>query len=241
MSTKEEVVKILGISKDYYLPDGTAQHVLKNINMSVAEGEFLSVMGPSGSGKSTFMNILGCLDQPTAGEYFLCGRDVSKLDKDELAKMRNKYLGFVFQSFNLLGRRTIFDNITMPMIYDNRTRKERRKRAEEVLEMVGLLNYIDHYPVQLSGGMQQRVAIARALINEPKIIFADEPTGNLDTRNSEEIMKIFQQLNETMSITVIMVTHEPDVASFSQRLIYIRDGIKEYDMSISDARESELI
>jgi putative ABC transport system ATP-binding protein len=236
-----ETIRISHIFKDYFLPDGTAQHVLRDISVVINSGEFVSVMGPSGSGKSTFMNVLGCLDQPTNGEYRLAGRDVSKLNRDELATIRNKYIGFVFQGFNLLARRTILDNVTMPMIYDNRTLKERKTRAEEILEKVNLSRYINHYPVQLSGGMQQRVAIARALVNEPTVVFADEPTGNLDTKTSEEIMKIFQKLNKNLNITIVMVTHEPDIASYSKRLIYIRDGVKEHDFSIEEARASGLI
>jgi putative ABC transport system ATP-binding protein len=237
----EEVIKISHIFKDYFLPDGTAQHILKDVNVVVSKGDFVSIMGPSGSGKSTFMNILGCLDQPTSGEYCLAGRDVSRLNRDELAVVRNKYVGFVFQGFNLLARRTILDNVTIPMIYDNRTHRERKCKAEEILEKVNLSRYINHYPTQLSGGMQQRVAIARALINDPAVIFADEPTGNLDTKTSEEIMDIFQKLNENLNITVVMVTHEPDIANYSDRLIYIRDGVKEHDFSTEDARASGII
>jgi putative ABC transport system ATP-binding protein len=236
-----ETIKISHIFKDYFLPDGTAQHVLKDISVTVNSGEFVSVMGPSGSGKSTFMNVLGCLDQPTSGEYRLAGKDVSKLNRDELATIRNKYIGFVFQGFNLLARRTILDNVTMPMIYDDKTLRERKIRAEEILEKVNLSRYINHYPTQLSGGMQQRVAIARALVNEPTVVFADEPTGNLDTKTSEEIMRIFQKLNKDLNITIVMVTHEPDIANYSKRLIYIRDGVKEHDFSIEEARTSGLI
>jgi putative ABC transport system ATP-binding protein len=236
-----EVIKIVNVFKDYFLPDGTAQRVLKDVNVVVEKGEFASVMGPSGSGKSTFMNILGCLDQPTSGEYHLAGKDVSKLDRDELATVRNKYVGFVFQGFNLLARRTILDNVTMPMIYDNKTHGERVKRAKEILEQVNLSKYINHYPTQLSGGMQQRVAIARALINKPTVIFADEPTGNLDTKTSQEIMNIFQKLNDELNITIVMVTHEPDIASYSKRLIYIRDGVKEYDINTEEAKEIGLL
>ncbi|MDR2760589.1 MAG: ABC transporter ATP-binding protein [Rickettsiales bacterium] len=236
-----DVIKVSHLYKDYVLPGGLTHPVLKDVSAAVTEGEFVSVMGPSGSGKSTFMNILGCLDQPTSGEYFLGGKDVSKLKKDELAEIRNKYLGFVFQGFNLLARRNIFDNVTMPMIYSNRSTKERKERAEQILKKVGLGDYLYRYPTQLSGGMQQRVAIARALVNDPMVIFADEPTGNLDTQTSEEIMNIFQQLNKDLKITIVMVTHEPDIASFSQRLIYIRDGVKERDFTIEEAKNNDLL
>jgi putative ABC transport system ATP-binding protein len=236
-----EIIKISNVYKDYFLSDNIVQPVLKDINLSIYSGDFASVMGPSGSGKSTFMNILGCLDKPTKGDYFLNGRNVAKLDKDELADVRNRYIGFVFQGFNLLSRRTIFDNVTMPMIYMDFSYRERRKRAEEILESVKLKKYIDYYPNQLSGGMQQRVAIARALINNPTVIFADEPTGNLDTKTSDEIMKIFQDLNSNMGINIVMVTHEPDIAKYTKRLVFIRDGIKEHDCNIEEAARMNLV
>ena len=203
-----EIIKIDHLYKNYVIGDGTiVQEVLKDINCVIYEGEFGSVMGPSGSGKSTFMNVLGCLDQPTRGKYFLNGKDISNLDKDELADIRNKYIGFVFQGFNLLSRRTIFENVSMPMIYANLSYDERREKSRKILRAVKLESYMDHYPNQLSGGMQQRVAIARALINDPTVIFADEPTGNLDTKTSQEIMDIFTQLNEEMNISIVMFTH----------------------------------
>ena len=237
-----EIIKIDHLYKNYVIGDGTiVQEVLKDINCVIYEGDFVSVMGPSGSGKSTFMNVLGCLDQPTKGKYFLNGKDISHLDKDELADIRNKYIGFVFQGFNLLARRTIFENVSMPMIYANLSYEERREKSKKILKAVKLENYIDHFPNQLSGGMQQRVAIARALINDPTVIFADEPTGNLDTKTSQEIMDIFTQLNEEMNISIVMVTHEPDIARYSKRLIYIKDGIKEHDCSVEEAKTIGLL
>lgn len=237
----EEIIKIEHIFKDYYLSEELVQPVLKDINLVVHKGEFVSIMGPSGSGKSTFMNILGCLDTPSKGDYYLSGKNVAYLNEDELAEIRNRYIGFVFQGFNLLARRTIFDNVTMPMTYKNATHEEKRERAVEMLEAVGLGKYIDHYPTQISGGMQQRVAIARALINNPTVIFADEPTGNLDTKTSDEIMNIFCELNEKMNISIVMVTHEPDIARYTKRLVFIRDGIKEHDCSIEEAKKLELV
>ena len=237
----EEIIKIEHIFKDYYLSEDLVQPVLKDINLVVHKGEFVSIMGPSGSGKSTFMNILGCLDTPSKGDYYLSGKNVAYLNEDELAEIRNRYIGFVFQGFNLLARRTIFDNVTMPMTYRNASYEEKRERAVEMLEAVGLGKYIDHYPTQISGGMQQRVAIARALINNPTVIFADEPTGNLDTKTSDEIMDIFCELNEKMNISIVMVTHEPDIARYTKRLVFIKDGIKEHDCSIEEAKKLELV
>src|SRR5205085_4721557 len=187
-----------------------------------------AVTGPSGSGKSTFMHIVGCLDRPTGGQYFLDGKDVSKLSKDDLAVVRNKKIGFVFQGFNLLSRTTALDNVELPLLYNTGTAKmksaERHRRAKEVLEVVGLGKRMDHYPNQLSGGQQQRVAIARALINEPSILLADEPTGNLDTRTSIEVMDIFQRLNLERGITVLLITHELDIAEYGTRTVAFRDG-----------------
>lgn len=237
----EEIIKIEHIYKDYQLTSELTQPVLKDINLVVHKGEFVSIMGPSGSGKSTFMNILGCLDSPTKGSYYLNGKNVANLNGDELANIRNRYIGFVFQGFNLLNRRTIFDNVTMPMTYKNANNQEKREKAVKMLEAVKLGKYIDHYPTQISGGMQQRVAIARALINDPTVIFADEPTGNLDTKTSDEIMDIFCELNEKMNISIVMVTHEPDIARYTKRLVFIRDGIKEYDCSIEEAKNLSLV
>ena len=214
---------------------------MKDFNCVVNKGDFLAIMGPSGSGKSTFMNILGCLDKATSGKYILNGHDISDLSDRQLAKIRNKYIGFVFQSFNLLPRRTVFDNISIPMIYADVPQHERKDKIKNVLSSVGLSEYEDYFPTQLSGGMQQRVAIARALVSSAPIILADEPTGNLDSEMSAEIMKVFQHLNDDLNITIVMVTHEKDIASYAKRLIYIKDGIKEFDSSISDAKIKGII
>jgi putative ABC transport system ATP-binding protein len=198
-------------------------HALRGISLHVSKGEFVAVMGASGSGKSTFMNILGCLDKPTKGSYFLEGIDVAQLSRDELAAIRNKKIGFVFQGFNLLSRTSAIENVELPMFYSTVSNKLRKAKAIEALEKVGLGDRIHHYPNQLSGGQQQRVAIARSLVNDPSIILADEPTGNLDSRTSVEVMGIFQELN-SHGITVILVTHEPDVAQFAKRHVVFRDG-----------------
>jgi putative ABC transport system ATP-binding protein len=199
---------------------------LRGINLEVPRGEFLTVTGASGSGKSTFMHIIGCLDRPTSGQYFLDGQDVSKMSKNELAGVRNKKIGFVFQGFNLLSRTTALDNVELPMLYGGSTMKtaERHKRAKEMLHAVGLGERLTHYPNQLSGGQQQRVAIARALINNPSILLADEPTGNLDSRTSIEVMGLFQRLNQERHITVILITHEADIAEYGTRTAAFRDG-----------------
>ena len=231
------LLDLRNIYKNYFLSGGLVQKVLKGIELEVNDGEFVSIMGPSGSGKSTFMNILGCLDQPTTGDYFLNGENVAKLDMDKLAEIRRNQIGFVFQGFNLLMRTTILDNVTLPLIYCNIGNEERKERGFEMLKSVNLQGYEYHYPNQLSGGMQQRVAIARALINRPSVVFADEPTGNLDSKTSNEIMKLFQTLNEDRNITICMVTHEPDVAEYSKRLVFIKDGIKEFDGPIKEAKE----
>jgi putative ABC transport system ATP-binding protein len=199
-------------------------HALRGVSVDIRRGEFVAIMGASGSGKSTFMNILGCLDKPTAGRYILEGTDVSQLSKRELAKIRNQKIGFVFQGFNLLARTTALENTELPTLYAQLPKEEREKRAREALEMVGLGQREDHFPSQLSGGQQQRVAIARALVNRPAILLADEPTGNLDSRTSVEIMDIFQKLNEERGITIVLVTHEHDIAEFAKRNIIFRDG-----------------
>ena len=197
---------------------------LRGVTQNIERGEFVAIMGASGSGKTTLMNILGCLDRPTSGEYLLDGKDMNKLDDDDLAAIRNRKIGFVFQSFNLLSRTSALENVEMPLLYGSRlSRLEKHKRAQEMLERVGLKDRIHHHPTQLSGGEQQRVAIARALINQPLLILADEPTGNLDTKSSREIMAIFNELHAD-GITIVMVTHEEDIAKYAQRIITVRDG-----------------
>ncbi len=211
------------IDKTYLLGDFEL-HALDNVSCAIEKGEFVAVMGPSGSGKSTFMNVLGCLDKPTGGRYLLEGIDVGGLNRDELAGIRNKKLGFVFQGFNLLSRTSAVENVELPMLYDGLTAKERRSRAMGALASVGLEGREGHHPNQLSGGQQQRVAIARALVNSAPIILADEPTGNLDTKTSVEIMELFVRLNTESDITIILVTHEPDIAAYSKRIIRFLDG-----------------
>lgn len=218
----EFLIQARDIHKVYQLGE-TQVHALRGVNVEIRRGEFVGIMGASGSGKSTFMNILGCLDKPTSGEYLLEGTDVSRLDKRELAAIRNRKIGFVFQGFNLLARTTALENTELPTLYTKMGQEERRRRAREALEMVGLGDRTGHFPSQLSGGQQQRVAIARALVNRPSILLADEPTGNLDSRTSVEVMQILQSLNER-GLTIVLVTHEHDIAQFTKRNIIFRDG-----------------
>jgi putative ABC transport system ATP-binding protein len=227
-----------GVIKDYDLGSRKV-HALRGVSVSIPSGEFVAVMGPSGSGKSTFMNLLGCLDTPTAGRYVLDGSDVSHLRADQLARIRNEKIGFVFQTFNLLPRTTAIENVELPLLYSGVPARERRPRARAKLEAVGLGDREEHHPAQLSGGQQQRVAIARALINDPVLVLADEPTGALDSRTSVEIMSLFQDLNRS-GITIVLVTHEPDVARYAGRNLSFRDGRLIRDEAVvdpSDARE----
>ncbi len=221
------VIEVQDVHKYYDLGE-TKVHALRGVDLKVKPGEFVAIMGSSGSGKSTFMNMLGCLDKPSSGRYILEGTDVSKLEKKDLAAIRNRKLGFVFQGFNLLSRTTALENVELPTLYAKVEKEERLKRAKEVLELVGLGERLDHFPSQLSGGQQQRVAIARALVNKPAILLADEPTGNLDSRTSVEIMQIFQELNE-QGLTIVLVTHEPDIAQFAKRIVVFRDGKIRHD------------
>ncbi len=222
------------VSKRY--PSAAEQPVppaLEHVNLEIQPGEFVAIMGPSGSGKSTLMNILGCLDSPSDGHYELNGRDVTTLSSDELAKVRNETIGFVFQGFNLLKRVSAVDNAALPLLYSGIGTKERRQRATEVLEATGLGRYAHSLPNQMSGGQQQRVAIARALITHPRLILADEPTGNLDTQTSREIMELFQRLHREQGITIVLVTHENDIAAYAQRLIRVVDGHVVHDGAVT--------
>ncbi|MBC2846093.1 ABC transporter ATP-binding protein [Winogradskyella flava] len=223
----DNVIEIRGIIRDFKLGQETV-HVLKGIDLDIKRGEYVAIMGPSGSGKSTLMNLLGCLDTPTAGSYNLNGKDVSQMSDDELADIRNTEIGFVFQTFNLLPRTTALDNVALPMVYAGASKKQRNDRASEVLTDVGLADRMDHKPNQLSGGQRQRVAVGRALVNKPSIILADEPTGNLDSKTGTEIMALFDEIH-AVGNTVIMVTHEEDIAAHAKRVIRLRDGIVESD------------
>jgi putative ABC transport system ATP-binding protein len=222
-----EIIRTAGIRKDYVLGAETV-HAVRGVDLLIEREEFVAVMGPSGSGKSTFMNILGCLDTPTAGQYWLNGQLVSELDEDELARVRNREIGFVFQTFNLLPRASCLHNVELPLIYAGVSAKERRERAAEKLELVGLADRMDHKPPEISGGQRQRVAVARALVNEPALLLADEPTGNLDSATSEEIMGVFTDLNR-QGQTIVLVTHEHDIAEYAKRQVHLRDGLIERD------------
>jgi putative ABC transport system ATP-binding protein len=234
------VISFRDLVKTYHVGDHTVR-ALRGANLDVEEGEFVSVTGPSGSGKSTLMHILGCLDRPTSGTYVLDGKDVSRMSKDELAMIRNRKIGFVFQGFNLLSRTTALDNVELPLLYNGANKlktAERHKRAMEALAAVGLGERFHHYPNQLSGGQQQRVAIARALVTRPTMLLADEPTGNLDTRTSIEVMGIFQRLNIERGITVLLITHEMDIAEYGTRLVRFRDGKIQIDQKITNRRDA---
>jgi putative ABC transport system ATP-binding protein len=232
------VISVRNLVKTYKVGEHDVR-ALRGVNLDVARGEFLTVTGPSGSGKSTFMHIIGCLDRPTSGQYFLDGQDVSRMSKDALAAIRNRKIGFVFQGFNLLARTSALDNVELPLLYGGGLRSaNRHTRAMEVLKAVGLGDRADHHPNQLSGGQQQRVAIARALVNNPSILLADEPTGNLDTKTSIEVMGIFQRLNEERGITIVLITHEMDIAEYGTRMVTFRDGHVVADRPVARRRNA---
>ena len=231
MITLKDIVKV-------YKTGDLELKALDGVNLTVEEGEFVAIMGPSGSGKSTMMNILGCLDTASSGDFILDDLNINQASEDELAEIRNRKIGFVFQSFNLLSRTTALENVELPMLYNGITARERRAKALNALTAVGLSKRIHHKPNELSGGQQQRVAIARSLVNNPVIIMADEPTGNLDSKSSVEIMSVFQQLN-AMGITIILVTHEPDIAKYSKRIIHFKDGLIDRDEMVADRSMAE--
>ena len=230
-ATSAPVIRVENVHKTYDL--GEIQvHALRGVSLAISPGEFVAIMGASGSGKSTFMNLAGCLDRPTRGRYLLEGQDVSQLTKKELAAIRNRRIGFVFQGFNLLPRTSALENVELPLIYSGIPHRQRVERSMEALRTVGLAGREEHHPAQLSGGQQQRVAIARALVNNPSILLADEPTGNLDSRTSVEIMEIFQRLNEERNLTILLVTHEADIAQYAKRTVTFRDGKVRHDVLI---------
>jgi putative ABC transport system ATP-binding protein len=235
----EPVVRVQELTKSYQVGDVTV-HALRGVDLTIERGSFLAVVGASGSGKSTFMNILGLLDQPTSGHYWLAGEDVSGFDKDRRAVFRNRTIGFVFQNFNLLPRTSALENVELPLLYNGKSHnaEERHRRAKGLLDLVGLGARLDHTPSQLSGGQQQRVAVARALVNDPEVILADEPTGNLDSRTSVEIMEVLQRLNRENSITVVLITHEPDIAQYAERVVTFRDGRVIQDAPIVTRRDA---
>ncbi len=236
MADSPLIISTKHLHKTYIMGD-VEVHALRSVSIDIHRKEFVAIMGASGSGKSTFMNILGCLDVPNKGEYVLDGVNVGRLDKNQLARIRNEKIGFVFQGFNLLSRTTALENVELPMFYNNLTNKERTDRAMEALRIVGLADRYHHMPNQLSGGQQQRVAIARSLVNDPAIILADEPTGNLDSRTSVEVMEIFQHLNER-GITIILVTHEPDIAEYTKRNVIFKDGRVKSDILVEKRRNA---
>jgi putative ABC transport system ATP-binding protein len=227
---EEALIAVRDVTKVYKTGD-VEVHALRGVTLDIVPGEFVAIMGSSGSGKSTLMNVLGCLDRPTSGTYTLAGREVARMNRDELAETRNEVLGFVFQSFNLLARTSAIENVELPLVYRGIGSKQRHERAKRALDRVGLGERLDHTPAQLSGGQQQRVAIARALVGDPKVILADEPTGNLDSKTSVEVMALFQELGRA-GITVVLVTHEPDIAEFASRVIVVKDG-----MILTDTRQ----
>lgn len=235
----QDVIKIVDLTKNYYTAAGEVC-VLKGVDITIKSGDFVAIMGPSGSGKSTFMNILGCLDKVTSGQYFLNGNDTGQLSKDALASLRNRVIGFVFQGFNLLPRMNLIDNVALPLVYAGMDAHTRKERAKEVLKSVGLEAFGMSLPSQISGGQQQRVAIARALVNYPKLILADEPTGNLDTKTSQEIMQLFCELNEKENITIVLVTHESDIAQYAKRLVNFVDGRIQHDGATKRMSEQTL-
>jgi len=234
-----QLLSLLDLGKDYDTDAGPVP-VLRELSLTINEGEFVAIMGPSGSGKSTLMNILGCLDVPTAGRYLLDGHDVGGLPDDELARVRSQVIGFVFQGFNLLPRASLVANVALPLIYQRIGRGLRTERATRMLERVGLSEWLNSLPTRISGGQQQRVAIARALVTEPRLILADEPTGNLDTRTGRDIMQQFQQINRDQGMTMVVVTHDRNVASYATRLVYLLDGRIHYDGPVDAFREEEI-
>src|SRR5262245_23880191 len=228
LNSMPAVAEVIDLVKDYYLGPEPV-HALRGLNLSFEDGDFIALMGPSGSGKSTLLNVLGCLDRPTFGDYILAGQNVAHMDDDDLSDVRSKYLGFIFQSYNLLAQYTVVENIEVPLLYQgSRLNAKTRERCTELAELVGLGDRIDHRPMQLSGGQQQRVAIARSLVNDPQVILADAPTGNLDSRTSDEIMQMLRRLNDAGK-TIIMVTHENDIAAWARRVVRLRDGHVESD------------
>ena len=237
MTETTTVISIRNLVKTYVVGEVEVR-ALRGVSLDVRKGEFLSVTGPSGSGKSTLMHILGCLDRPTSGQYILDGQDVSRMSKDQLAEVRNQKIGFVFQGFNLLSRTSALENVELPMLYLGVDAAQRHQRAMEALAAVGLAGREQNHPNQLSGGQQQRVAVARSLVNHPALILADEPTGNLDSRTSVEVMEIFQRLNREMGITLVLVTHEPDIAEYAKRVIVFKDGKIKSDRSIEKQRNA---